>query len=247
MKDDNYLYGRHPILDAIKADTPISKVFLQQGTTGDFEKELRQLTRERDIPVQHVPKDKLNRMMRGNHQGVLALVAPMQFSQLDALLPFLYESGTTPLVLLLDGVTDVRNLGAIARSAEVLGAHALVVPLKGSALINSDAVKTSAGAIMRLPVCRVRSLTNTVEELQQSGVRIVASTLEGDRELSACDLTGPTALVVGSEDEGVNRAILRRADDRCIIPQSGETDSLNVSVAAGIMLYECARQRRASN
>ncbi|HHM21663.1 MAG TPA: 23S rRNA (guanosine(2251)-2'-O)-methyltransferase RlmB [Bacteroidetes bacterium] len=237
-------FGRHPVVEAIRAGSAFDKILLQRGTTGDFEKEIRQLCRQHGIPLQYVPREKLNRIVKGNHQGVVGYLALIRYYQLEDVVPHIYEKGETPLLLLLDGVTDVRNLGAIARSAEVSGAHALVVPWSGSALINADALKTSAGALSRLVVCREKSLVSAVEYLQNAGIRVFASDLTAPRPIGEMDFTSPSAIVVGSEDEGVSEGLLRRADERFIIPQKGTTDSYNVSVAAGIMLYEAGRQRK---
>lgn len=213
---------------------------------GDFEKEVRFLCREHDIPLQYVPKEKLSKITGGNHQGIIGYLALLTYYRLEDVVPMIYEKGEIPLILILDRVTDVRNLGAIARSAEVCGAHALVVPKTGSALINSDALKTSAGALTRLTVCRENSLVSTVESLQNAGVQVFASDLNAEKKIFDIDFTAPLALIIGSEDEGVAPALLQRVNERFIIPQKGETDSFNVSVAAGIMLYEALRQRLGS-
>lgn len=237
------IYGRHPVTDAIRNGVAIDKVLLQQGTRGEFEREIRHLCRDFDIPMQVVPKERLNKWTRGNHQGVIGLLSLLSYYRLSDMLPLIYERGETPLLVLLDGVTDVRNLGAIARSAECCGAHALVIPAKGSALINAEAVKTSAGALTRLPVCRERSLVKAIELLRQSGIRVLGSDLRAQHLVFQLDLKGPVALVVGSEGEGISAAIREQVDELFIIPQVGTTDSFNVSVAAGIMLYEVMRQR----
>lgn len=221
----------------------MEKVILQQGVRGDFERSLRLLTKKMNIPLQVVPKERLNKWTRGNHQGVVGLLSPIRYYQLEDVLPGLYEQNQAPLLLLLDGVTDVRNLGAIARSAECLGAHALVVPRKGSALINAEALKTSAGALTKIPVCREQSLASAVKWLRLSGVRIFASDLKAKKRLQDIDWTGPSAILIGSEGRGINPALSREADEQFVIPQIGTTDSLNVSVATGIMLYEVLRQR----
>ena len=243
QEKNTLIFGRHPIVDALESGAQLDKVFLQQGVTGDFEKEVRKLCREHDVPLQYVPKERMNNMVKGNHQGIVGYLALLDYARLDNVVPGIFETGETPLILLLDRVTDVRNLGAIARSAEVCGAHALVIPKTGSALINSDAIKTSAGALTRLPVCRENSLVTAVEYLQNSGIQVLASDLKTKKYIFETDLTLPTALIIGSEDEGIHPSLLDRVDDRFIIPQRGTTDSLNVSVAAGIMLYEALRQR----
>lgn len=243
MEQKQWIFGRHPVLEALQAGQPVEKVWLQQGTRGDFEKELRRLCRQHRIPLTIIPKEKLNRMVRGNHQGVVGLQAVAAYQQLEDILPFIYEKGEQPLILLLDGVTDTRNFGAIARSAELCGVHALVIPAKGSAGLTPDALKTSAGALARIPVCRVKSLVSTIELLQQSGVPVFASDLSGNQSLPDMQLGGPAALVLGSEGEGISRGVAKAADQCFKIPQLGTLNSFNVSVAAGIMLYETMRQR----
>lgn len=231
------------MLEAISSGLAIDRIYLQQGTRGDFEKEIRALCRQQDIPLQYVPKEKLNRLVQGNHQGVAGFISLVTYQSLELILPAIYEQGHNPLILLLDQVTDVRNFGAIARSAEICGAHALVVPKSGSALITADAIKASAGALMRIPVCRENSLINAITYLESSGVSVFASDLNANKKIWEIDFLHPSAIVIGSEDAGVQSAILSRATGRFVIPQTGETDSFNVSVAAGIMLYEVQRQR----
>ncbi len=237
------IYGKHPVLDALDAGQNLEKIFILQGTRGTFEKELRAKLKGSIIPLQYVPKEKLNKMTSGNHQGVVAYVSPVPYYALEDVLPGIFEQSGNPLLLFLDRITDVRNLGAIARSAEVLGAHAIVVPSKGSALITPEAVKTSAGALARIPLCRVGSMVNALELAKESGVRIFSSELGAEKRLQDLDLSGPTAFIIGSEDEGVSPAVAALADEPFHIQQFGTTDSLNVSVATGIMLYETARQR----
>lgn len=249
MKEENTLiYGRHPVADAIRAGKPFEKVMMQQGMRGEAEIEIRKLTKEFNIPLSIVPREKLSKMANGgNHQGILGFLPLIAYQKLDDILPFVFEKGETPLLLLLDNVTDVRNFGAIARSAEVMGVHAIVVPQNGSALINADAMKSSAGALSRIAVCREKSMSQVMDYLAQSGVRVVASDLGGKKKVFDVDFTLPTAIIMGSEGEGVNKALLRRADETFIIPQVGTTDSLNVSVATGVILYEVLRQRLVEN
>lgn len=243
MANTDLIYGRHPVLEALQSGSPVDKVFLQQGTSGPFEKELRHLCRDLEVPMRVIPRDRLQRMVRGNHQGVVAVLAAVAYQSLENVLPHVFETGEAPLFLVLDGVTDVRNLGAIARSAEVTGAHALIVGLKNSAGLSGDAVKASAGALLRLPVCREKSVVGAITYLQNSGVRVLASDLSGEQALHECELRGPTAIVLGSEGEGISQAVARQADVRFRLPQVGTLNSFNVSVAAGIMLYEVMRRR----
>ena len=248
MKDSKQqlVYGRHPILDALDAGTQFDKILLQQGTRGDFEKQVRGKARVAGVPVQYVPRQKLDYLTnRQNHQGVLGFVALLRYYDLADVLPGIYERGEMPLIMLLDGVTDTRNFGAIARSAEICGVHALVTPLKGGAMITPDAIKTSAGALLKLNVCRERTLGGAVELLQQSGVRVYAAELSDKSvTLPELNLSEPVAIILGAEGKGVNRELAAQADGSFQIPQVGETDSFNVSVAAGITLYEAIRQRR---
>ncbi len=243
LKKDNLIFGRHPVVEAIQSGAPLDKVFLQQGVRGDFEKEIRGLCRSHDIPLQYIPKERMNSITRSNHQGILAYLALLDYYKLEDVVPGIFDKGETPLILLLDRVTDVRNFGAIARSAEVCGVHALAIPKTGSALINAEAIKASAGALTRLYVCRENSLVTALEYLQLSGILVFASDLNATKYVFEMDLTTPCALIVGSEDEGVHPSLLSRVQERFLIPQVGTTDSLNVSVATGIMLYETLRQR----
>lgn len=237
------IYGRHPIIDAINSGTPFDKLILQKGIQRDFEIAIKQLSRQFDIPLQILPKEGLNKLAGGNHQGIIGFLSSVTYYKLEDVLPAIYEKPETPLLLLLDGITDVRNFGAIARSAEISGVHALVVPKKGSAQINSESLKTSAGALSKLMVCRESSLAGAIETLKLSGVRVVASDLQAKQMVYELDLTVPLAIVIGSEGTGVSPLVLQKVDQRFIIPQKGTTDSFNVSVAAGIILYEVMRQR----
>jgi 23S rRNA (guanosine2251-2'-O)-methyltransferase len=243
---DTIIYGRHPVLEAVTSGKPIHKVLFQEGLRGEFEKEVRHTCKQYNVPVQIVPKERLNKFVKGNHQGIVGFISLAEFSSIEHILPLIFEREQNPLLVILDGVTDVRNFGAIARSAEVCGAHAIIQAAKNSAHINEDALKTSAGALTKIPVCRESSLINTIEYLQNSGIQVVASDLTGRKKIMEIDFVSPVAIVVGSEGEGVSHAILQRVNERFIIPQFGETDSFNVSVAAGIMLYEAVRQRLAA-
>lgn len=243
MKNKNLIYGRHPVLDAINSGKTIEKVFLMQGTTGPLEKELRKLSQMHGFPMSMVPKEKLQRMVPQNHQGVAAQIGLIEYKRIEDVLPFVFEKGEMPLFLILDGVTDVRNLGAIARSALLCGVHAIIVPSKGTALVNADAVKSSAGAIQNIDICRVKSLVTTIRYLRDSGVQVFASNIPSEKGLHELDLTGPTAIVMGDEGEGVGNGVLKEVEQEFWIPQIGDTNSFNVSVASGIVLYESMRQR----
>jgi 23S rRNA (guanosine2251-2'-O)-methyltransferase len=240
----NIIYGHHPVVEAVAAGKPVEKLFFQQGVRGDFEKEIRHLAKAHDIPLVVVPKEKLNKMTKGVHQGVVAYLSLVEFQSLENVLPFVFEQGQTPLLLLLDNITDVRNFGAICRSAECAGVQAVIIPQAGSAPTNEEAMKASAGALARIRICRVRSLFTTLEYLQMSGVQVVATALgERSAPLYNIDFTGPTAILMGSEGEGLHPKLLKMSDAVAKIPQATDFDSFNVSVAAGIVLYEALRQR----
>lgn len=243
MTESNYIFGIRAVMEAILAGKEIDKVLLKKGLTGDLSKELFDIIRERSIPYQMVPIEKINRITRKNHQGALAFISPIEYQSIEEVLISVFEKGDTPFVVVLDGVTDVRNLGAIARSAECAMAHAIVIPEKGSASVGADAIKTSAGALHEIPVCRVKNLEKTIAYLSDSGLKIVCATEKGSDFYFQSDLTGPIAVVMGSEETGISYPIIRKADLLCKIPIMGKIGSLNVSVAAGIMFFEVIRQR----
>lgn len=240
---EDFLFGTRAVIEALKAGKPVDRILLKSGMQNELFGELYQLIKELQIPFQYVPVEKLNRVTRKNHQGVIALISPVEFFRLEDVLPVIFEKGEEPLILILDQVTDVRNFGAIVRSAECAGVHAVVIPEKGSARIGGDAVKTSAGALHLVPVCRERDLVATVGYLQQSGIRVIAATEKTKDLYSSIDLSGPLAIIMGSEDEGISTALLRKADQLASIPIKGKIASLNVSVAASLMVYEAVRQR----
>lgn len=237
------IFGIRAVIEAINSGKEVDKVLLQKGERGDLFKEAFDLIRQHNIPFQYVPVEKLNRITRKNHQGVIAFISPVTFYDIENLLPGLFEEGENPIILVLDQVTDVRNFGAIVRTAECAGVHAVLVPDKGAARINADAVKTSAGALHLVPVCRTRNLKESVLYLQQSGLKVIAATEKSSENYSKTDYTGPVAIVMGSEEFGIDRQILDLADDRVQIPILGKIQSLNVSVAAGLLVYEVVRQR----
>lgn len=240
-----WLYGRHPVADFIRTGEPVEKVFIQQGLRGEAEIEIRNLCKKSGIPMQVIPREKLNKMAPGkNHQGIMAQIGMVAYYKIADVLPQIFESGETPLLLMADRITDVGNFGAMARSAECMGVHAIIVPEKDTARIHEDAMKASAGALSRLQICRETSMVNALELMQNSGLDIVSLALSNDAKLlSDIDLTTPLCLILGSEDEGISPALLKRSDQVAYIPQLGQTQSLNVSVATGIALYETLRQR----
>ncbi|SNR43101.1 23S rRNA (guanosine(2251)-2'-O)-methyltransferase RlmB [Hymenobacter mucosus] len=239
------IFGLRPILEALNAGRTLDKIFLLRGTKNSMTQDITALAKSASIPVSMVPIEKLDGITRKNHQGAVAYVSPIDYMPLDSILSGLYEEGKTPLLLVLDRITDVRNFGSIARNAECLGVHAIIVPSHGAAQINGDALKTSAGALNLIPVCREPNLKNTLTFLRESGVQIVACTEKTDSSLEtgSVDLTGPLAVVMGSEEDGISPEYLKLADHKLRIPMAGQISSLNVSVASGIMLYEVLRQR----
>ena len=237
------VYGIRPVIEAIDSDKEVEKVFVQKGMQSSTLRELMTLLKERDVPFQFVPPEKLNRISRKNHQGVIAYVSPVHFFNIENLMPGIYEQGKEPFILVLDRITDVRNFGAILRSAECSGVDAVVIPSKNTAQLNSGTIKSSAGAIYKVPVCRSDNLKLTLDFLKNSGLKLVAATETSAVNIFDSDLSGPLAIIMGSEGDGVSNEYLKRSDLKVKIPMLGEIESLNVSVAAGVMLYEVIRQR----
>ena len=242
-ESNQMVFGIRAIIEAIKSGKEIESLYLQRGLSGGIILELRTLISEQEIGFQLVPIEKLNRLTTKNHQGAVAFISPISYDKIENIIPGIYEKGEVPLILILDGITDVRNFGAIARTAECAGVHALIVPAKGSAQINPDAIKTSAGALYKIPVCRHDSLFKTAKFLQESGLQLIACTEKTDDYLYQPDYTAPTAIVMGSEESGISVDLIRISDHLAKIPMYGEIESLNVSVSAGILLYEAVRQR----
>ena len=240
--DNNLIFGIRPVVEAIEAGREIEKLYIRKGAEGQLMTELRDLCLRHRVRVQEVSVEKLNRLVRGNHQGVVAQIAAIAYVQLDDILERVPDD-ETPLVVVFDGVTDVRNFGAIARSAECAGAHGLIAPLKNSAPVNAEAIRASAGALTTIPVCRVGSIRNTIKTLQAEGFQVVAATEKSRKLLYDADLRRPTALVMGAEETGISKEVLKLCDERLAIPLIGRIESLNVSAAAAVMLFEVVRQR----
>lgn len=237
------IFGIRAVMEAIQAGKDIEKVLIRRDLGGELAKELFDCLKGTTIPVQRVPMEKLNRTTQKNHQGVIGYISPITFQRIADLIPTIYESGKSPLLVLLDGVTDVRNFGAIARTCECAGVDALIIPNKGGAAINADAIKTSAGALHSLPVCREEDLEATLVFLKESGIQVVAATEKTTNTYTDIDMTQPLAIVMGAEDVGVSPELLELCSHRVRIPMTGNIASLNVSVAAGVMIYEAIRQR----
>ncbi len=240
---DNYIFGIRPLLESLDSGQIPEKVLIQQGLTGDTFQQLFAKIRAMKIPFQYVPSARLNKVTSKNHQGVIAIMPVIGYQSLEALLPGILESGETPLLVLLDGITDVRNMGAIARTAECAGVHALVIPEKGGAPVNADAVKASAGALSRIPVCKESNLLQAIAFLRECGIKLLALDDKGKTSLYETELTGPLAVIMGAEDKGVSAAVRKLSDTVVSIPMKGHIASLNVSVATGIVVFETQRQR----
>ncbi len=244
MSSNHYIYGMYPVIEALKSGEEIDKVLIQNGLQGINFQKLRELLKEKQIPYQFVPVEKLNKIVHANHQGVIAFTASISYYSTIDILPVLFEEGKVPFLIMLDRITDVRNLGAIARTAECAGVHAIIIPSKGSAQINEDAIKTSAGALLNIPVCREENLKTIINFAKQSGLQVCAATERAQTFYTDVDFNLPTLLILGSEENGVSNEYLKLCDVKAKLPLLGKIESLNVSVAGGILMYEVIRQRK---
>ena len=240
---ENLIYGVRSVVEAIRAGREINKILIQKGMNKDLFFELKEALTGKDFQLQFVPSQKLDRLTQANHQGVIAFVSPITYADFNELVDKKIEDKSTITLIFLDRITDVRNLGAIARSAACNGVDAIVVPSKGSALVTADAIKTSAGALNSLPVCKVDQLKDALFYIQQSGVKLIACTEKSNKELPFVELSGSVAFIFGSEEDGISNDLLRMADERVKIPMTGGVSSLNVSVSVGVVLYEFNRQK----
>ncbi|MCH4551534.1 23S rRNA (guanosine(2251)-2'-O)-methyltransferase RlmB [Aestuariibaculum lutulentum] len=243
MQEQTQIFGIRAIIEAINAGETIDKVFLQKGLKGDLFTELESVLRKNAVNSSYVPVEKLNRLTKGNHQGAVAQISPIAFYDLEDLVLQVTESGKTPLFLLLDQLSDVRNFGAIIRTAECTGVNGIIIQKKGGAPVNGDTIKTSAGAVFKIPICKVDHIKDAVFYMQASGIKVVAATEKTDATLYDVDFTEPCAIIMGSEDRGINPSTLKVVDAKAKLPLLGEIGSLNVSVACGAFLYEAVRQR----
>ena len=242
-EEKNYIFGIRAIIEAVEAGKTIDKLFIQKGLHNDLFAELWKLVREKRINYKHVPLEKINRLTRKNHQGVFAFISPIDFHNIEDVIPKLYEEGKNPLVLVLDRITDVRNFGAIARTAECAGVNTILIPEQNAAAINADAIKTSAGALHKVAVCRTWNLKLALQFMKESGIQLIGCTEKTQDDMYKPDYTNPTAIIIGSEEDGVSPEFLKMCDSRAKIPMNGKIASLNVSVATGVILYEAIRQR----
>ncbi|GAA4271325.1 23S rRNA (guanosine(2251)-2'-O)-methyltransferase RlmB [Aquimarina gracilis] len=244
MKQESLIFGIRAIIEAITSGKTIDKLFIQGNLQGELAKELLQLAKQQKVTVNYVPIEKLNRLTRKNHQGAVAYTSPIDFYELENLVLQVIESGHTPLFLILDQLSDVRNFGAIIRTAECTGVHGIIIQKKGGAPVNADTIKTSAGAVFKIPICKVDHIKDALFYLQGSGIQVIAATEKAPDTIYEQDLMLPTAFIMGSEGKGVSNSILKLVDKQAKLPMYGEIGSLNVSVACGAFLYEAIRQRR---
>lgn len=242
-KAKDFIYGIRSVIEAIENGKGINKVLIQRGLKGDLVKELWSVLKNNNIVHQGVPIQKMDSITRKNHQGVIAYISPIEYYELDLLLPEIYEKGEQPFFIILDRITDVRNLGAIARSAECNGVHGIILPSRESALVTSDSIKTSAGALNKIPVCKVDNLKSTIEYLKNSGITIIGCTEKSEKIIYNQELKDPIGIIMGSEEDGVSSTYLNMCNSTIKIPLYGKVGSLNVSVAASIFMYEINRQR----
>ncbi|MGM5630505.1 23S rRNA (guanosine(2251)-2'-O)-methyltransferase RlmB [Apibacter raozihei] len=245
--EKDFIFGIHPVMEALEAGKTFDKVFLQNGLLGENIKVLKQKFSQAGIHIKYVPIEKLNRLTRKNHQGICAFLSPIQFFSIEDVVPQLFDEGKMPFILMLDHLTDVRNFGAICRTAEIVGVDAIVIPEEGTAPINSDSIKTSAGAIFNLKICKEKNLLKVLDFLKLSGIKIVCATEKTDKFIYDDELSLPLTIIMGNEERGISKDLLKNADSKLKLPVYGKTESLNVSVACGAFLYEVVRQNLSNN
>ena len=245
MKEKEMIFGLRAVIEAVQAGKDVDRVLVKRELQGELFKELQDVLTLHEIPMQKVPLERIDRITRKNHQGVLAFMSAVTYQKIEDIIPMLYEQGKNPFIVVLDGITDVRNFGAIARTCEVAGVDAIVIPARGSVRVSADAIKTSAGALHTIPVCRELNIRDAVQFLRNSGVKVVAATEKAAENYTTSTYVDPVAILMGAEDEGISPELLKISDDLVRLPVYGTIQSLNVSVAAGVMLYEVIRQRNA--
>jgi 23S rRNA (guanosine2251-2'-O)-methyltransferase len=237
------IVGRHPVREALQAGTALERIYMQTNLHGDIAEEIKNLAFGKQVPINKVPVEKLNSLNVSNHEGCVAILSKVQYLDLQDVISHITDKGETPLLLILDGITDVRNIGAIARTAYCCGVHAIIIPDKGVGALNEDAILTSAGALEKINICRVTSLMKAVDDLHLNGVKVFASEMTAEKVIGDCNFTEPSAIVMGGEEKGIYPALMKICDERIKIPMKGGFESLNVSVAAGMILYEVMKQR----
>lgn len=243
MKEKEMIFGLRAVIEAVQAGKDIDRVLVKRELQGELFRELQDVMAMHEIPIQKVPLERINRFTRKNHQGVLAFISAVTYQKIEDIVPMLYEEGKNPFIVVLDGITDVRNFGAIARTCVVAGVDAIVIPARGSVRVNADAIKTSAGALHSIPVCRELDIRDAVQFLKDSGIKVVAATEKAAENYTSSSYVDPVAVLMGAEDVGISPELLKISDDLVRLPIFGTIQSLNVSVAAGVMLYEVIRQR----
>jgi 23S rRNA (guanosine2251-2'-O)-methyltransferase len=246
-KKSSLIIGKEAVLEAVKSGKALERIYLQNNVGGKEIAEITKLAEAQNIPVNKVPEVKLNNFNVQGHHGCIALVSKIHYQDLQEVISFVVDKGEVPLFLLLDGITDIRNIGGIARTAFCTGVNAIIIPDKGVGMLNEDAILTSAGALEKLPVCRVNSLLKAVDELHLNGIKVLASEMTADKNVFELDFTEPVAIIMGSEEKGIYPALIKSSDEKFKIPMSGDFESLNVSVATGMILYEAMKQRQFVN
>lgn len=235
--------GRQPVIEAILSERSIDKILFQKNISGESIGEIRKLAKDNNIPIQQVPPEKLNSMTRANHQGCIAIAGLVKYLDLQQVIDHVVSKGEAPLFIMLDGITDVRNIGGIARSAVCCGAQAIIIPDKGVGALNEEALKSSAGALEKINVCRVTSLLKAIDDLHWNGIKVFTSAMKADKKVFEIEFRDPCCIVMGGEEKGVQPYLTKAADSAFFIPMAGDFDSFNVSVATGIILYEAMKQR----
>ncbi len=242
-KKNTLVVGRAAIINAMQEGQQLDRIYMQATVHGEVIDEIKKLAAENMVPINKVPVEKLNNLNVSNHEGCVGLISKIQFQDLQQVISFVVENGQVPLFLILDGITDIRNIGGIARSAHAMGVHAIIIPEKGIGALNEDAILTSAGALEKIAVCRVQSLMKAVDDLHLNGIKVFASEMTASKKSFECNFEEPCAIVMGGEEHGIYPSLLKICDEQFQIPMPGEFESLNVSVATGIILYEAVRQR----
>ncbi|MGZ5285607.1 MAG: 23S rRNA (guanosine(2251)-2'-O)-methyltransferase RlmB [Flavisolibacter sp.] len=242
-KKSSMIIGRKAVMEALNTGKPLDRIYLNNKSVGEFISQIRNLAAKQMVPVNYVPVEKLNGLNVDDHEGVIALISKVQYQELQQVISWVVEKGEVPLFLILDGITDIRNIGGIARTAYCTGVQAIIIPDKGIGALNEDAILTSAGALEKLTICRVNSLLKAVDELHLNGIKVLASEMTAEKKVFDLDFREPVAIVMGSEEKGIYPALLKACDEKFKIPMSGDFESLNVSVATGMILYEVMRQR----
>jgi 23S rRNA (guanosine2251-2'-O)-methyltransferase len=246
-KKNKLIVGRQQVRDAIISGIALDRIYMQNNLHSPEAEEIKIMAFQKQVPINRVPAEKLNSFNAPGHEGYIAQISIVQYESLEDIIPAIFENGETPLFLLLDGITDIRNIGAIARTAWCCGVHAIIIPEKGVGALNEDAMLTSAGALEKIAICRVNSLMKAVDELHLHGITVFASEMSAEKKIYECDFLPPAAIIMGSEDKGIFPALMKISDQRFHIPMKNEFESLNVSVATGIVLYEAMRQRGFQN